>query len=34
MKLLDIPLGPIVNFNEQKLVDGISRLILPDANLE
>ena len=34
MKLLDIPLGLIVNFNEQKLVDGISRLILPGANLE
>lgn len=34
MKLLDIPLGLIINFNEQKLTDGISRLILPGANLK
>ena len=34
MKLLDIPLGLIVNFNEQKLTDGLSRLVLPGANLE
>ena len=34
MKLLDIPLGLIINFNEQKLTDGVSRLILPGANLE
>ncbi len=33
MKLLDIPLGLIINFNEQKLTDGVSRLILPNANL-
>ena len=33
MKLLDIPLGLIINFNEQKLTDGVSRLILPGANL-
>ena len=32
MKLLDIPLGLIINFNETKLVDGVSRLILPGAN--
>lgn len=32
MQLLDIPLGLIINFNETKLVDGISRLILPGAN--
>jgi GxxExxY protein len=32
MKLLDIPLGLIINFNEQKLTDGVSRLILPGAN--
>ena len=31
-KLLDIPLGLIINFNELKLTDGISRLILPGAN--
>jgi GxxExxY protein len=33
-KLLDIPLGLIINFNELKLTDGVSRLILPGANLE
>jgi hypothetical protein len=34
MKLLDVPLGLIINFNEQKLTDGISRLIIPGANLD
>lgn len=34
MKLLDIPLGLIINFNELKLTDGVSRLIIPGANLE
>jgi GxxExxY protein len=33
MKLLDIPLGLIINFNVQKLTDGVSRLILPGANI-
>ena len=33
MKLLDIPLGLVINFNEEKLVDGVSRLILPNANI-
>jgi len=33
MKLLDIPLGLIINFNELQLADGISRLIIPGANL-
>jgi len=33
MKLLDIPLGLIINFHELKLTDGVSRLILPGANL-
>ena len=32
MKLLDIPLGLIINFNVLKLTDGLSRLILPGAN--
>ncbi|MEM8955608.1 MAG: GxxExxY protein [Verrucomicrobiota bacterium] len=32
MKLLDIPLGLIINFNVVRLVDGIRRLILPGAN--
>jgi GxxExxY protein len=34
MKLLDIPLGLIINFNELKLADGVSRLTLPGSNLE
>ncbi len=34
MKLLNVPVGLIINFHELKLVDGISRLILPGANLE
>jgi GxxExxY protein len=33
MKLLDFPLGLIINFNELKLTDGVSRLILPGANM-
>jgi GxxExxY protein len=33
MKLLDVPLGLIINFHELKLVQGVSRLILPRANL-
>ncbi len=32
MKLLDVPLGLLLNFHELKLVDGISRLLLPGAN--
>ena len=32
MKLLDIPIGLLVNFNVEKLTDGVSRLILPRAN--
>ena len=31
MKLLDVPLGLILNFHEAKLTDGVSRLILPGA---
>ena len=33
MKLLNIPVGLLINFNESRLVDGISRLLLPGANL-
>jgi GxxExxY protein len=33
MKLLDVPLGLVINFHELKLVNGISRLILPGANM-
>ncbi len=32
MKLLRVPLGLIINFHELRLVDGVSRLILPNAN--
>ncbi len=31
MKLLDVPLGLLINFHELKLVDGVSRLMLPGA---
>jgi GxxExxY protein len=33
MKLLDIPVGLLINFNESRLVDGVSRMLLPGANL-
>jgi GxxExxY protein len=33
MKLLDIPLGLLINFNVNRLTDGVSRLMLPGANL-
>jgi GxxExxY protein len=33
MKLLFIPLGLLINFHEMKVTDGISRLMLPGANL-
>jgi GxxExxY protein len=33
MKLLDIPIGLLINFHEVVLKNGISRLILPGANL-
>jgi len=32
MKLLDIPIGLILNFHEMKLTDGVVRMILPGAN--
>ena len=32
MKLLDVPLGLLINFHQSKVTDGISRLILPGAN--
>ncbi|MBN2292857.1 MAG: GxxExxY protein [Pirellulales bacterium] len=33
MKLLNIPVGLLINFHELKLVDGLSRMILPGANI-
>ena len=32
MKLLDVPLGLLINFHELNLTDGVARLILPGAN--
>lgn len=32
MKLLDIPVGLLINFHEMKLVNGIHRMVLPGAN--
>jgi len=32
LKLLDVPLGLLMNFHELKLANGISRLMLPGAN--
>ena len=32
MKLLDVPVGLLINFHEMKLIDGVRRLILPGAN--
>jgi GxxExxY protein len=32
MKLLNVPLGLLINFHEMKVADGISRLILPGVN--
>ena len=34
MKLLNVPLGLLINFNELKLVDGVHRLILPQPRPE
>jgi GxxExxY protein len=32
MKLLDVPLGLVINFHVEKLTDGVSRLMLSGAN--
>ena len=32
LKLLEVPLGLLINFHELKLANGINRLILPEAN--
>lgn len=34
LKLLDLPLGLMINFHVPKLVDGVKRLVIPGANLE
>jgi GxxExxY protein len=33
MKLLDVPLGLLINFHEMRLTDGVHRMILPGSNL-
>src|SRR5262245_23106914 len=32
MKLLQVPIGLVINFHAGKVTDGVSRLILPGAN--
>ena len=32
IKLLDVPIGLLINFHVMKLTDGVQRLILPGAN--
>ena len=32
MKLLNVPVGLLINFHALKLTDGINRLMLPEAN--
>ena len=34
MKLLNLPLGLLINFHEMKLTNGVYRLILPGANAQ
>jgi GxxExxY protein len=33
-KLLNVPVGLLINYHEEKLVDGISRLVLPGAGVD
>jgi hypothetical protein len=32
MKLLNLPLGLLINFFEDRVTDGVSRMVLRDAN--
>jgi hypothetical protein len=34
MRLLDVPVGLILNLHELRLNDGLRRMLLPGANLE
>ena len=34
MKLLEVPLGLLINFHEMRVTDGISRLLLPGVTSE
>ena len=33
LKLLNVPIGLLINFHERRVTDGVSRLILPGANI-
>jgi len=33
MKLIDVPIGLLIHFHEMKVTEGVSRLILPGANV-
>lgn len=33
MRLLDLPVGLLINFHVERLVDGVSRLVLPGADV-
>ena len=33
MKLLNLPLGLLINFNNERLVDGVSRLVMPGTEV-
>jgi GxxExxY protein len=32
LKLLDVPIGLLINFHEVRLVDGVTRLLIPGSN--
>jgi GxxExxY protein len=32
LKLLNVPIGLLINFHEKKVTDGVSRLMLPGSN--
>jgi len=34
MKLLNVPIGLLINFHEIRVADGVKRLLLPGANLK
>ncbi|HEY5792096.1 MAG TPA: GxxExxY protein [Chthoniobacterales bacterium] len=34
LKLMDVPIGLLINFHQSKLTDGIHRMVLPDAATE
>jgi GxxExxY protein len=34
LKLMDVPLGLVINFHVEKLTDGISRMLLPGAGMK